>query len=45
MDPPKTHVIASSAADALYEQAGREVFPTVDAVRKAAKANMNEQPS
>jgi chromosome segregation ATPase len=31
-----------AAADALYEQAGREVFPTVDAVRKAAKANMNE---
>ncbi len=31
-----------AAADALYEQAGREVFLTVDAVRKAAKANMNE---
>ncbi|MFB9038024.1 DNA-binding protein [Xanthomonas arboricola] len=30
------------AADALYDQAGREVFPTVDAVRKAAKVNMNE---
>ncbi|RBJ44672.1 DNA-binding protein, partial [Xanthomonas oryzae] len=30
------------AADALYDMAGREVFPTVDAVRKAAKVNMNE---
>ncbi|MFL8078252.1 DNA-binding protein [Xanthomonas vasicola] len=31
-----------TAADALYDQAGRVVFPTVDAVRKAAKVNMNE---
>ncbi|WP_234714358.1 DNA-binding protein, partial [Xanthomonas perforans] len=31
-----------TAADSLYDQAGREVFPTVDAVRKAAKVNMND---
>jgi len=31
------------AADALYEQAGRgAAFPTVDAVRKAARVNMND---
>ena len=31
-----------TAADSLYEQAGREAFPTVDAVRKASKVNMND---
>ncbi len=31
-----------SAADALYEQAGRAGFPTVDAVRKTARVNMND---
>ena len=31
-----------AAADSLYEQAGREAFPTVDAVRKASKVNMND---
>lgn len=32
-------------ADALYEEAGRERYPTVDAVRKASKANMNDASS
>lgn len=31
-----------SAADALFEQGDRSVFPTVDAVRKAAQVNMND---
>ena len=31
-----------TAADALYEQAGRTSFPTVDTVRKVAKVNMND---
>ncbi len=31
-----------AAADALYEQSGHEGFPTVDAVRKAARVNMND---
>lgn len=31
-----------AAADLLYEQAGRESFPTVDAVRKQARVNMND---
>ena len=31
-----------AAADALYEQAGRASFPTVDSVRKVAKVNMND---
>ncbi|RNK57918.1 DNA-binding protein, partial [Xanthomonas vasicola] len=26
----------------MFEQSGREVFPTVDAVRKVAKVNMND---
>jgi chromosome segregation ATPase len=30
-----------SAANALYEQAGRETFPTVDQVRRAARVDMN----
>ncbi|MCG2583912.1 DNA-binding protein [Massilia sp. TS11] len=29
-------------ADALYEESGRRSFPTVDAVRKAARVNMND---
>lgn len=32
----------NNAADALYEETGRQVFPTVDAVRKRAKVNMND---
>lgn len=31
-----------SAADALYEESKRESFPTVDAVRKRARVNMND---
>lgn len=31
-----------SAADALFEQANRSAFPTVDAVRRAAQVNMND---
>lgn len=31
-----------AAAEQLYEQAGRESFPTVDAVRKQARVNMND---
>jgi colicin import membrane protein len=31
-----------AAADALYAQAGRAGFPTVDAVRKTARVNMND---
>jgi len=31
-----------AAADLLYEQADRAAFPTVDAVRKTAKVNMND---
>ena len=31
-----------AAADALYEKAGRSEFPTVDAVRKSARVNMND---
>lgn len=31
-----------AAADDLYEQGGREGFPTVDAVRKTARVNMND---
>ncbi len=31
-----------AAADGLYEQLGQAGFPTVDAVRKAAKVNMND---
>jgi hypothetical protein len=30
-----------AAAVELYEQAGRERFPTVDAVRRASRADMN----
>ncbi|WP_146204245.1 hypothetical protein [Massilia glaciei] len=32
----------NSAAEALYEEAGRRALPTVDAVRKHAKVNMND---
>lgn len=31
-----------AAANTLYEQAGREAFPTVDAVRRASRSNMND---
>lgn len=31
-----------SSADTLYQEGGRQLFPTVDAVRKAAKVNMND---
>jgi colicin import membrane protein len=43
MEPPKeTLERIFSAADALYEQADRAAFPTVDAVRKTARVNMND---
>jgi colicin import membrane protein len=32
----------SAAADELFEQNGRATYPTVDAVRKAARVNMND---
>ncbi|WP_373991690.1 DNA-binding protein [Duganella sp. BuS-21] len=31
-----------AAADSLFEQSGRSAYPTVDAVRKAARTNMND---
>ena len=31
-----------TAADSLYDQNGRTAFPTVDAVRKTARVNMND---
>ncbi|HID8156977.1 TPA: DNA-binding protein [Pseudomonas aeruginosa] len=31
-----------AAADELFEQGDRESFPTVDAVRRAARVNMND---
>lgn len=31
-----------AAADQLFEQGGRDAFPTVDAVRKLARVNMND---
>jgi chromosome segregation ATPase len=31
-----------AAADSLFEQGGQSQFPTVDAVRKAARVNMND---
>lgn len=31
-----------AAADTLYEEGGRSAFPTVDAVRKSARVNMND---
>lgn len=31
-----------AAADSLYDQADRSTFPTVDAVRKTARVNMND---
>lgn len=31
-----------TAAETLYDQAGRSAFPTVDMVRRLAKANMND---
>jgi len=34
-----------SAADSLFEQAGRAAFPSVDAVRKLARVNMNDASS
>lgn len=40
--PPDVTSRIFSVADALYEEAGRESFPTVDAVRKRAKVNMND---
>ena len=43
MEPPKdTFDRFFSVADALYEQADRAAFPTVDAVRKTARVNMND---
>ena len=31
-----------AAANALYEEGGRQSFPTVDVVRKAVRASMND---
>ncbi|NYT64160.1 hypothetical protein H0A66_17740, partial [Alcaligenaceae bacterium] len=31
----------TAVANELFEDAGREAFPTVDAVRRAARADMN----
>jgi colicin import membrane protein len=39
---PDTQSRIFQAADALYDESGRAAFPTVDAVRKRAKANMND---
>jgi DNA repair exonuclease SbcCD ATPase subunit len=41
---PASDTIAriSAAADELFEQNGRATYPTVDAVRKAARMNMND---
>ena len=40
ISPDVRERIISAAAD-LYEQAGREHFPTVDAVRCLSRADMN----
>lgn len=40
--PPDTKERIYSAANKLYEEAGRQTFPTVDAVRKFARVNMND---
>jgi colicin import membrane protein len=39
---PDTQFRIFQAADALYDESGRAAFPTVDAVRKRAKVNMND---
>lgn len=38
--PTETRERIAAAADALYAEAGRERLPTVDAVRRAARADM-----
>lgn len=38
----ETYARITAAADQLYTQADRATFPTVDAVRKLAKVNMND---
>jgi chromosome segregation ATPase len=43
--PKETRDRIFSAADALFEQNGRDSFPTVDAVRKTARVNMNDASS
>lgn len=40
--PPSTRDRIFDAANELYEEAARRTFPTVDAVRKLAKVNMND---
>ncbi|MCC8533910.1 DNA-binding protein [Xanthomonas phaseoli] len=40
--PKDTRDRIFAAADSLYDQAGRAAFPTVDAVRKSARVNMND---
>lgn len=43
MDMPReTRDRIFAAADSLFEQAGRDTFPTVDAVRRVARVNMND---
>lgn len=39
---PDTQARIFQAADTLYEESGRVTFPTVDAVRKRARVNMND---
>lgn len=39
---PEVYERISTAADALHAQGGGQAFPTVDAVRKAARVSMND---
>ncbi|KFI17754.1 hypothetical protein IB75_18510, partial (plasmid) [Nitrosococcus oceani C-27] len=41
MIPAEVRERITSTADELYEQANREAFPTVDQVRRVARADMN----
>jgi len=43
--PAETRDRIFAAADALFEQDGRDGFPSVGAVRKAARVNMNDASS
>jgi colicin import membrane protein len=40
--PAETRARIFAAADVLYQEAGRAAFPTVDAVRRSARVNMND---
>jgi colicin import membrane protein len=39
---PEVHARIVAAADSQYESSGRRALPNVDAVRKAARVNMND---